>query len=143
MALTFRNLTITPDSPVNEWGVEGILAAIDRGGIDDWQRVAAEVIAHPHGSVADDLAVAIELAESTSSAAVLRSVLVHARETPRQRVARRVREAIRRSGATQAEFAERLGTSASRLSTYATGKVVPSAVMLERIEHLAHQAGAA
>jgi transcriptional regulator with XRE-family HTH domain len=34
---------------------------------------------------------------------------------------------------TQAELANRLGTSASRLSTYATGKVVPSAEMMERI----------
>ena len=33
-----------------------------------------------------------------------------------------------------AEFAAGVGTSASRLSTYATGKVTPSAAMLLRIE---------
>jgi transcriptional regulator with XRE-family HTH domain len=33
-----------------------------------------------------------------------------------------------------AEFAKNIGTSASRLSTYASGQVVPSATMLVRIE---------
>ncbi|WP_129710820.1 helix-turn-helix domain-containing protein [Haloactinopolyspora alba] len=143
MPLTFRNLTIEPHEPVSAWGVEGILAAIDRGDIRDWRRVAAEAVADPHGSVAQDLDVAIDLAESTSSAAVLKLVLDRARETPEDRVARRVREAIHWSGMTQAEFAERLGTSASRLSTYATGKVVPSAVMMERIEDLSKRSTAA
>ena len=27
--LQFRNLTVTPDSPVAKWGVEGIVAAVD------------------------------------------------------------------------------------------------------------------
>lgn len=140
--LTFRNLTVDPHHPVSAWGVEGILAAIDRGDIRDWQRVAAEVIADPHGSVADDLAAAIDLAESTSSAAALKLVLDRARETAHERITRRIREAIRWSGMTQAEFAERLGTSSSRLSTYATGKVVPSAVMMERIEDLSKRSPA-
>lgn len=29
MALFFRNLDVTPDDPVEQWGVEGVLAAID------------------------------------------------------------------------------------------------------------------
>jgi hypothetical protein len=29
--LQFRNINATPDDPVEKWGVEGILAAIDRG----------------------------------------------------------------------------------------------------------------
>jgi len=33
-----------------------------------------------------------------------------------------------------AAFATQVGTSASRLSTYATGRVTPSAAMLVRIE---------
>ena len=45
--------------------------------------------------------------------------------------------AIERSGLTAAQFAEVAGTSASRLSTYATGRVTPSAAMLVRIERLA------
>jgi len=29
VALFFRNLDVTPDDPVEQWGVEGVLAAID------------------------------------------------------------------------------------------------------------------
>jgi len=136
----FRNIDVSPDDPVDTWGVEGILAAIDRGGLSLWRRIADAVYDDPDGAVAADLEQALSGAESASSATVLRLVLEAARETPERRVARRVREAVERSGLTQAQFAHRLGTSAPRLSTYATGKVVPSAVMLDRIEHLADRA---
>ncbi|MFZ4669221.1 MAG: helix-turn-helix domain-containing protein [Microthrixaceae bacterium] len=55
----------------------------------------------------------------------------------RAEVATRVRSAIDRSSLTAAQFAALVGTSASRLSTYATGRVTPSAAMLVRIERLA------
>lgn len=80
MALRFRNLTITPDDPVEEWGVEGLLAAIDRGDLTHWQRIAAAVTAEPRGHVANDLAVAIDLAEFEDSATVLRQVLQKAQD---------------------------------------------------------------
>ena len=54
----------------------------------------------------------------------------------RAQVAARVRAAITRSGLTAAAFATAAGTSASRLSTYANGKVVPSAALLLRIERI-------
>lgn len=137
--LAFRHLNVSPDSPVDQWGVEGILAAIDRGGIRHWQRIAAAVRAEPYGEVAADLEQALSGAESRSSAAALRLALDAARETSAERVARKIRQAINRTTLTQAEFAQRLGTSASRLSTYASGAVVPSAVMMDRIETLADQ----
>lgn len=52
-------------------------------------------------------------------------------------VVTRLRDAIERSGMTQAQLAAAVGTSASRLSTYLSGKVVPSAAMLVRIERVA------
>lgn len=52
----------------------------------------------------------------------------------RDDVASRVRGAAESSGLTMGEFAELVGTSSSRFSTYVTGKVVPSAAMLVRIE---------
>jgi ribosome-binding protein aMBF1 (putative translation factor) len=54
----------------------------------------------------------------------------------REEVAARVRAAVDRSGLTQAQFAALVGTSASRLSTYASGRVTPSASLLVRIERL-------
>ena len=52
---------------------------------------------------------------------------------PEARVARLVRQAVLRSGLSAKEFAAHVGTSPSRLSTYMTGKVVPSAALLLEI----------
>jgi ribosome-binding protein aMBF1 (putative translation factor) len=70
----------------------------------------------------------------------MESVIARARaraeDDERRTVATEVRQAITDSGLARAEFAARIGTSASRLSTYATGKVVPSATLVLRIRRL-------
>lgn len=62
---------------------------------------------------------------------------LHADHADRSEVASRIRRAVSSSGLTSAEFARLVGTSASRLSTYCSGKVTPSAAMLVRIERTA------
>jgi DNA-binding transcriptional regulator YiaG len=59
-----------------------------------------------------------------------------ARQEERERllVAREIRRLVAVSGLSQREFASYVGTSPSRLSTYATGKVVPSAALLVRMK---------
>ena len=37
--LKFRNINITPDDPVEKWGVEGILCAFERGNVEDWRKI--------------------------------------------------------------------------------------------------------
>jgi transcriptional regulator with XRE-family HTH domain len=54
----------------------------------------------------------------------------------RQEVAAEIRRAIDQSGLSRTEFASRIGTSASRLSTYVAGKVAPSATLMVRIRRL-------
>ena len=39
--LRFRNLDIDPSAPVEDWPEEGIQAALERGSISDYRRVAA------------------------------------------------------------------------------------------------------
>ena len=73
--LKFRNLTVTPDDPVEQWGVEGIVTAIDRGSLRHWKRIIATVTADPHGEVAKDLTQAVELAEDAGVAALMRRLL--------------------------------------------------------------------
>jgi ribosome-binding protein aMBF1 (putative translation factor) len=51
----------------------------------------------------------------------------------REEVAREVGQIVRESRLSRAEFASRVGTSPSRLSTYVTGKVTPSAALLVRM----------
>lgn len=62
-----------------------------------------------------------------------------AERAERDVVAAEIRIAIQLSGLTRAEFASRIGTSASRLSTYTTGKVMPSAALMVRIRQLSAQ----
>ena len=54
----------------------------------------------------------------------------------RAEVAAEVRAAVTSSGITAAQFAQLIGTSASRLSTYAKGSVRPSAHMPARIKRV-------
>lgn len=142
--LRFRNLNVSPDDPVEQWGVEGMLAAIDRGSLLHWRRIADAVRADPWGPAANDLEQALDLAEDVGVVATLRRALAQARHDvdarAREEVARRLQLLVRRSGLTAAQFARRLGTSASRMSTYLTGKVVPSAALLVRAESVAAQA---
>lgn len=68
--------------------------------------------------------------------AVISRARSRAEQQERAEVAAEVRQAIERSGLSRAEFAQALGTSTSRLSTYASGKVAPSATLMVRIQHL-------
>lgn len=54
----------------------------------------------------------------------------------REAVAAEVRRVVARSGLSKAQFAARIGTSASRLSTYLSGKVTPSAALMVRMRRL-------
>lgn len=136
--LRFRNLTVTPDDPVETWGVEGILTAIDRGSLTHWRRIAAALDADPYGKVALDTEQALTLAEDHGATALLRRQLERARMSDAQRLAPLVRELVERSGMARAEIASRLGTSRSRLSSWERGHVTCSAATLERLRHLAH-----
>ncbi|QDW62905.1 helix-turn-helix transcriptional regulator [Oerskovia sp. KBS0722] len=135
MALRFRNIDVTPQDPVSEWGVEGISTAIERGYLPHWRRITRAVRADPDGPVAADLEEALSIVDPDSGAAMLLGqVLADVRRGPEARVARLVRQAVLRSGLSAKEFAAHVGTSPSRLSTYMSGKVVPSAALLLEIQ---------
>lgn len=125
----FRNLDVTPEQPVSTWGVEGILAALERGDLTHWQRILSAVRADPTGDVVADLEQAIELAEGCGGSQYCALVLNDILRGPVAKVARKMRHDVRRTGLTLREFANLLGTSHSRLSTYLTGQVTPSAAI--------------
>ena len=93
-ALRFRNIDASPDDPVETWPFEGILAAVERGTLPDWRRLATAIRTDPWGPVAHQVLEAVS-------------------------------------------FAERIGTSRSRLSTYMSGQVVPSATLMVRMRRVA------
>ena len=137
----FRNIDATPDDPVAHWGFEGLLAAIERGGMRLWDRIAAELRRQPYGRVArlleDEV---IDAVSNAGERELFRQVLARARQRAEQdarlEVANRLRSFLALSGLSQRDFAARLGTSASRLSTYLNGKVTPGADLLIRAERI-------
>lgn len=65
------------------------------------------------------------------------------RASARVEVAQRLRAVVAASGLSQQAFARLLGTSQPRLSSYLTGRVVPSATLLIRAERIGSSIGAA
>jgi DNA-binding transcriptional regulator YiaG len=146
-ALKFRNITASVDDPVETWPFEGILAAVERGTLPDWRRLATVIRADPWGPVAQQVLEAVELSRPYGASQLLTSVIDSARQeaadAEREQVAGEIRDLVARSGLSRQDFALRLGTSRPRLSTYMSGKVTPSAALMLRIRRIATHARAA
>lgn len=137
MSLAFRNVDAAPDDPVASWPTEAVQAALERGGLNAWRRLAAEVQRRPWGRGARRLEEVLSHSRPFGTAELMDSVLAQARtraeHAERRQVAEEIEALVRTSGLTQAEFAVAIGTSASRMSTYVRGGVVPSAALLVRM----------
>jgi DNA-binding transcriptional regulator YiaG len=140
-ALKFRNVNSSPEDPVEIWPFEGVLAAVERGTLPDWRRLAAAIKADPWGPVAQQVIEAISLSRPYGTTELLQSVVSRARvqaaDSERAEVASEIRKLVDDSGLSRQDFADRIGTSRSRLSTYISGKVVPSASLVVRIRRVA------
>ena len=143
-ALKFRNIDASPDDPVETWPFEGILAAVERGTLPDWRRLAATIRADPWGPVAHQVLEAVHLLHTYGTTELMEGVVARARklatESERADVASEVQALVARSGMSRQDFAERIGTSRSRLSTYMSGRVVPSAALMVRMRRVALRA---
>jgi len=138
MPVVFRNVEGSPEDDVRTWPYEGLVTVIDRGLVGDWQPIFAELRRSPWGKVARRVERYLTYREPDGVTALFALAIEQARsdaeEAERVEVATRAKKAVSASGLTKTEFARLIGTSASRLSTYLTGKVTPSASMLVRIE---------
>lgn len=143
--LAFRNVEVTPGDPVSAWPTEAIQAALERGGLSDWQQLAAEIGARPWGRVARQIEEVLGYSRPYGASELMERVIDRARtEAEREErvaVAQEVGSLVEKSGLSRVDFASRIGTSASRLSTYATGKVTPSAALMVRMRTEADAAG--
>jgi hypothetical protein len=137
----FRNVTGSPNDPVDTWPYEGMVSVIERGNILDWRPLIRHLSLDPWGPVSRKLERYLSYAEEEDVVAFFRLMIRKSREeaeaSERQEVIKRVREAKDTSGLTSTAFALRIGTSASRFSTYLNGSVMPSAAMLVRMERVA------
>lgn len=121
-----------------------ILPAADRAEarrVGTWVRALNDLRDHPWGREADRLIASVEAEAGGQWLAVVRDAveILRERRSAQERldVSRMVAEAVRASGMSQAELARAVGTSPSRLSTYVSGSVTPSASMLLRIMRVA------
>lgn len=144
MTLAFRNVDADPADPVRTWPFEALVTAIERGSVRDWARISVALKRDPWGDVARAVEDYLSYADRSGATQLFRRVIDQARANrdaaDRARVAARVRALVAGSHLTAATFAVRAGTSASRLSTYVTGKVVPSATTMLRLERVAQSA---
>lgn len=135
--LAFRNVDASPDDSVSEWPQEAVQTALERGGLSHWRRLAKSIQAGPWGPVTRRVEEALTYSRPYGIAEAMERVIEQARKaaeiSERQAVAAEVDALVRESGLSRAEFASRIGTSTSRLSTYVTGKVIPSAALVVRM----------
>lgn len=141
MAVAFRNVDVPAGTPVDEWPYEALVTVIERGTVTDWAVLTREFRRDPWGRVARQVERYLSYARPWGVAPLLSRALVSARAEAesheRATVAAEVRALVDRSGLTAAEFASRVGTSRTRLSTYRTGRVTPSATLLLRMRRVA------
>lgn len=139
--LAFRNVDASPAEPVSEWPQEAIQAALERGGLSHWRLLAEAIQAQPWGPVARRVEEVLGYSHPYGVAKAMERVIGRAREeaekSEREAVATEIDALVRESGLSRRDFASRIGTSPSRLSTYVNGKVTPSASLLVRMRHAA------
>ncbi len=137
MTVRFRNVDAKPGDPVETWPYEAIVTAIERGTISDWLPLTGAIRSDPWGPVSRQVEDYLSYEHPYGVGPLLSRAIARARgaahERARTAVAEEVTRLIARSGLTTAQLASRIGTSRSRLSTYRTGSVAPSATLLYRL----------
>jgi DNA-binding transcriptional regulator YiaG len=141
VSTAFRNVAGSPALPVERWPYEALVTTIERGTIGDWLPVIRAIERRPWGVVARRVEEYLGYAHPYGVGPLLSRSIARARATAenheRELVSTRVRTLMRESGLSSEEFAREIGTSRSRLSTYASGRVVPAATLLVRMETVA------
>jgi hypothetical protein len=140
MTVAFRNVSSRPTDPVESWSTEAVQAAVERGDLAEWRLLVEAVGADPWGRTARQIEEVLGHSRPYGTAELLERAIEAARARAeaeeRAAVATELRGLVSRSGLLQAEFARRLGTSASRLSSYVNGAVVPSATLMVRARNV-------
>jgi hypothetical protein len=143
VSIAFRNVDVEPGSSPDEWPFEAVLAALERGALSDWRVLAAAVRDQPWGPCAQAIDAIVSWGElgavGTLFAETLRRARVDFDRTTAERYGAWIRNVRRSLGMSLREFAPRIGTSASRLSSYEQGAVAPGVAILGRVERISGQ----
>jgi hypothetical protein len=138
VALKSANVSISPDAPVEGWGFDGLLAAVERGDRSHWHRISLALEADPSGKVAGEMEEVLECVKDSGMADLFRRVhyssLAHAHAAERAKAVARLRAALALSGLTPAAFAEALDLTERRLAVNLDGTRTPSQELILRAE---------
>ena len=69
--LKFRNIDVTPDDPVSEWGFEGVLACLERGHLKYWRKLAQALQGKDSAPIRSQVALALGCLERPSGISTL------------------------------------------------------------------------
>ncbi|KAB2808907.1 helix-turn-helix transcriptional regulator [Pimelobacter simplex] len=131
-----------PPPPITD--ANDLRAVFEDHALPAWRAVVAARVGDPWDGTAERHLGLLDPVSQPFEVASIRAVVElsrrEAEEDERRAVASHIRSTIDQTGLTQREFAALVGTSPSRLSTYVTGTVTPSAAMLLRINRAARRA---
>lgn len=137
-ALLFADVALDAAAPTDLTSVRSALVALSHGGSVVEGREALGMLAtEPWGPLADELTDQAAAADRDAIATLLAWCREWRADQDRRVVGRQIQRLIALSGVTQRQFAARIGTSPSRLSSYVTGAVTPSATLLLRMQRSA------
>lgn len=143
MAVAFRNVQVAGDDP-EHWPYEAIVTIVERGSITDWAMLRASIEREPWGHVARQVERYLTYSQPWGVAPLLQRTIDRLRQRTeadeRASVTQEIARCVKEAGLPLEEFARRMGTSRSRLSTYRSGQVVPSATLMVRMRSVARRA---
>jgi DNA-binding XRE family transcriptional regulator len=112
-----RHLAVDPETPVSRLGAAALDDILERGDLDDWQPVLAEIRRDPWGAVADRVLGLVDGHPMPGTSRLWRSwVESHRRREPYTAVGSRLRALRARRGLTQQQVAARLGMTQPEIS---------------------------
>jgi hypothetical protein len=136
VALLIEGVDPNHSLPVIRTSAE-LIGVVDGGSVLEWRHHLAMIAASPWSPYSRHLLELAEQAACPQVVAVVGRFTEVCREQnkarEREQVAEEVRRLVSASGVTQRQFAQWVGTSPSRLSTYVTGSVTPSASLMLRM----------
>lgn len=112
--MSFRHLDYPAGTPVRDLGVAALADLLDRGDLDAWRPLAAEVRADPSGPLADAVLRLCDAQPMYGTSALWRSWIEGLRGEGLDGVS--LAELRRRQGLTQQEVGRRMGISQSDVS---------------------------
>ncbi len=122
-----------------------LVGVVDGGSVLEWRHHLAMIGASPWSPYSRHIVELAKKADRPEVAALVREFTAvcreHNKEREREQVAEEVRRLVSASGASQRQFAHWVGTSPSRLSTYISGSVTPSASMMLRMKRTSRLLG--